>query len=200
MSQEIKISLPDGNTKVLPLGSNGHDLAASIGSGLAKSAIAYMVEGKQFDLSDELDDGMKVSIITIQSDDGLEIMRHTLAAQVLAKAIKNLYPNAKLAIGPTIETGFYYDVLFEKPISSDDLENIEDVFSVKVRKLNLNAKLFQGLGNLLVYLRLTNFTKWHFGGYSYSSYFDPNWIPDGFIYKFSSLDTFLETAKTYLKK
>tara|TARA_Y100000591_G_C21842507_1_gene706595 strand:- start:77 stop:2017 length:1941 start_codon:yes stop_codon:yes gene_type:complete len=126
MSQEIKISLPDGNTKVLPLGSNGHDLAASIGSGLAKSAIAYMVEGKQFDLSDELDDGMKVSIITIQSDDGLEIMRHTLAAQVLAKAIKNLYPNAKLAIGPTIETGFYYDVLFEKPISSDDLENIED--------------------------------------------------------------------------
>ena len=75
MSQEIKISLPDGNTKVLPLGSNGHDLAASIGSGLAKSAIAYMVEGKQFDLSDELDDGMKVSIITIQSDDGLEIMR-----------------------------------------------------------------------------------------------------------------------------
>ena len=126
MSQEIKISLPDGNTKVLPLGSNGHDLAASIGSGLAKSAIAYMVEGKQFDLSDELDDGMKVSIITIQSDDGLEIMRHTLAAQVLAKAIKNLYPNAKLAIGPTIETGFYYDVLFEKPISSDDLEKIED--------------------------------------------------------------------------
>ena len=126
MSQEIKISLPDGNTKVLPLGSNGHDLAASIGSGLAKSAIAYMVEGKQFDLSDELEDGMKVSIITIQSDDGLEIMRHTLAAQVLAKAIKNLYPNAKLAIGPTIETGFYYDILFEKPISSDDLEKIED--------------------------------------------------------------------------
>ena len=80
------------------------------------------------------------------------------------------------------------------------LENIEDVFGVKVRKLNLNAKLFQSLGNLLVNLRLTNFTKWHFGGYSYSSYFDPSWIPDGFIYKFSSLDTFLETAETYLKK
>jgi threonyl-tRNA synthetase len=126
MSQEIKISLPDGNTKILPLGSNGYDLAASIGSGLAKSAIAYMVEGKQFDLSDELNDGMKASIITIQSDEGLEIMRHTLAAQVLAKAIKNLYPNAKLAIGPTIETGFYYDILFEKSISSDDLEKIED--------------------------------------------------------------------------
>lgn len=126
MSQEIKISLPDGNTKILPLGSNGYDLAASIGSGLAKSAIAYMVEGKQFDLSDELNDGIKASIITIQSDEGLEIMRHTLAAQVLAKAIKNLYPNAKLAIGPTIETGFYYDILFEKSISSDDLEKIED--------------------------------------------------------------------------
>lgn len=80
------------------------------------------------------------------------------------------------------------------------LENIEDVFDVKVRRLNLNAKLFQALGNLLVHLKLTNFTKWHFGGYSHSSYFDSNWKPDGFIYEFSSLDTFLKTAETYLKK
>ena len=80
------------------------------------------------------------------------------------------------------------------------LENIEEVFNVKVRRLKLNAKFFQAIGNLLVYLRLTNFTKWHFGGYSHSSYFDPNWNPDGFVYKFSSLDTFLQTAETYLKK
>jgi hypothetical protein len=80
------------------------------------------------------------------------------------------------------------------------LENIEKVFDIRVRKLKLNAKIFQAIGNLLVYLKLTNFTKWHFGGYSYSSYFDPNWKPDGFKYKFSSLDTFLKTGETYLKK
>ena len=126
MAKEITISLPDGNTKVLPNDSNGHDLALSIGPGLAKSAIAFKVNHKQFDLSDQLQDGSTVSIITIDSEEGLEIMRHTIAAQVLAKAIKNLYPTAKLAIGPTIETGFYYDVLFEKPISSEDLIAIEE--------------------------------------------------------------------------
>ena len=72
-----------------------------------------------------MEDNDSVSIITIKSDDGLEIMRHTIAAQVLASAIKNLYPEAKLAIGPTIEQGFYYDFLPTKPVSIDDLPKIE---------------------------------------------------------------------------
>ena len=125
MPKDITVSLPDGNKKVLPSGSNGYDLASSIGSGLAKSAVAFRVGDDQFDLHDELQDETTVSIITIQSDEGLEIMRHTIAAQVLASAIKNLFPKSKLAIGPTIENGFYYDILFDTPISSDDLDKIE---------------------------------------------------------------------------
>ena len=125
MPKDITVSLPDGNKKVLPNGSNGYDLASSIGSGLAKSAVAFRVGDDQFDLHDELQDEATVSIITIQSDEGLEIMRHTIAAQVLASAIKNLFPKSKLAIGPTIENGFYYDILFDTPISSDDLDKIE---------------------------------------------------------------------------
>ena len=125
MPKDITVSLPDGNKKVLPSGSNGYDLASSIGSGLAKSAVAFRIGDDQFDLHDELQDETTVSIITIQSDEGLEIMRHTIAAQVLASAIKNLFPKSKLAIGPTIENGFYYDILFDTPISSDDLDNIE---------------------------------------------------------------------------
>ena len=134
MPKDITVSLPDGNKKVLPSGSNGYDLASSIGSGLAKSAVAFRVGDDQFDLHDELQDETTVSIITIQSNEGLEIMRHTIAAQVLACAIKNLFPKSKLAIGPTIENGFYYDILFDTPISSDDLDKIEKEMRKIIKK------------------------------------------------------------------
>ena len=123
--ESIKVILPDGSSKQLPKGSTGADLALAIGPGLAKDAVAIEINKEQKDLSDLLEDNDSVSIITIKSDDGLEIMRHTLAAQVLASAIKNLYPDAKLAIGPTIEQGFYYDFLPTKPVSIDDLAKIE---------------------------------------------------------------------------
>ena len=122
----IVVNLPDGSGKDLPKDSNGNDLAALIGPGLAKDAVAMSVNGEQRDLSDTLANGDNVSIITIKSDEGLEIMRHTLTAQVLAQAVKNIYPTSKLAIGPTIEDGFYYDFLFEKPISSEELPKIEE--------------------------------------------------------------------------
>ena len=122
----MEINLPDGSSKNLEPGSNGLDLAKLIGAGLAKSAVAVVVNGEQRDLLDELPDNSSVSIITIQSDEGLEIMRHTLTAQVLAKAIKNLYSDSRLAIGPTIENGFYYDVSTETPISVEDLPKIEN--------------------------------------------------------------------------
>tara|TARA_E500000331_G_scaffold45960_1_gene38648 strand:+ start:4126 stop:6063 length:1938 start_codon:yes stop_codon:yes gene_type:complete len=122
----INITLPDGSIKELPNNSSGYDLALSIGPGLAKDAVAIVVNGEQRDLTDILFDQSNVSIITKKSEEGIEIMRHTLTAQVLAQAVKNLYPKVKLAIGPTIENGFYYDFLFPKPISSDDLANIED--------------------------------------------------------------------------
>jgi threonyl-tRNA synthetase len=122
----MNITLPDGSIRELEKGSTGLDLANEIGPGLAKAAIAVVVDGSQRDLCDPITGDSKVSIVTIDSHEGLEIMRHTLTAQVLARAIKNLYPNSKLAIGPTIEDGFYYDFLTEKAISSDDLPKIEN--------------------------------------------------------------------------
>ncbi|MDA9805574.1 threonine--tRNA ligase [Gammaproteobacteria bacterium] len=122
---DMNITLPDGSTRELKEGSTGLDLAMEIGPGLAKAAIAITVNGDQKDLCDPIEADTKVSIITIDSSEGLEIMRHTLTAQVLARAVKNLYPDTKLAIGPTISDGFYYDFEFTKPISPDDLQNIE---------------------------------------------------------------------------
>ena len=122
----MNITLPDGSIRELAQGSTGLDLANDIGPGLAKAAVAVVVNGSQMDLCDPIETDSEVSIITINSNDGLEIMRHTLTAQVLARAIKNLYPTAKLAIGPTIEDGFYYDFATETAISSDDLPKIEN--------------------------------------------------------------------------
>ena len=121
----MNITLPDGSIRELDSGSTGLDLANSIGPGLAKAALAVIVNGSQRDLCDPILEDSEVSIITIESDEGLEIMRHTLTAQVLARAVKNLYPEVKLAIGPTIADGFYYDFEFKKPISTEHLEAIE---------------------------------------------------------------------------
>ena len=112
----MKITLPDESIKELPKGVTGLDVAESIGPGLAKSAIAVSIDGIQKDLSDPINSDCSLSVITLDSEEGLEIMRHTIAAQVLALAIKNIYPDAKLAIGPTIENGFYYDFLTENTI------------------------------------------------------------------------------------
>ncbi|MEC8000234.1 MAG: threonine--tRNA ligase [Pseudomonadota bacterium] len=136
----MEIKLPDGSSRQLPDGANAFDLANDIGKNLAKSAVAAWINGSQKDLSDPLPDKAEVSIITIDSEDGLEIMRHTVAAQVLAAAVKNLYPSAKLAIGPTIENGFYYDVLFEDPISSEDLQAIQNKMLDIVAKGSLVKK------------------------------------------------------------
>ena len=122
----MKITLPDNTSRELPEGSSGYDLAKDIGPGLAKSAVAITIDGVQRDLHDLIDADATVSIITIESDQGIEIMRHTLTAQVLARAIKNLYPKSKLAIGPTIQDGFYYDIETDESISSDDLSKIEE--------------------------------------------------------------------------
>ena len=125
IKDNINITFPDGNKREFEKGITGYQIAESIAKSLAKEAIAINIDGIQKDLCDQIDSDSSISIITINTDEGLDIMRHTLTAQVLAKAVKTLYPEAKLAIGPTIEHGFYYDVLFEKPISSEDLPKIE---------------------------------------------------------------------------
>ena len=121
----VTIKLPDGSEKIFESPTNGLEIAESIGANLAKAAVAINIDGLQHDLSDQITNDAKVSLITINSDEGIEIMRHTLTAQVLARAVKNLYPKARLAIGPTIEDGFYYDFFFENQLSIEDLPKIE---------------------------------------------------------------------------
>ncbi len=122
----ITISLPDGSRRELPAPATTLDLAASIGSGLKKAAVAAVVDGEQTDLTTPLHDGAEVSIITVDSDAGRHVLRHS-TAHVLAQAVTQLFPGAKFTIGPAIENGFYYD--FDLPggatFAEDDLERIE---------------------------------------------------------------------------
>ena len=151
----MKLTLPDKSIRELPEGSSGYDLAKDIGAGLAKAAIAISVDGKQQDLNDAIHEDCSVSVITIESHDGLEIMRHTLAAQVLARALKNLYPDSKLAIGPTIDNGFYYDVECSKTISIDDLEKIEkEMHNIVKSKSSITKKLLSKSDALNVFKSL----------------------------------------------
>ena len=151
----MKITLPDNSTRELPEGSSGYDLAKDIGPGLAKSAVAVIVDGEQKDLHDVIEGDSLVSIITIDSDNGLQIMRHTLTAQVLASALKNIYPNARLAIGPTIDDGFYYDVESEVSISIDDLQKIEnEMKKIISTKSNITKKLSNKKDSLKVFKNL----------------------------------------------
>jgi len=130
----LKISFPDGRTQTFKKELNGFEIADSISKSLSKKAVAIKVNGVLMDLCDLIKSDSTVEIITLDSDEGLEIMRHTIAAQVLAKAIKNLYPNSKLAIGPTIQDGFYYDVLFEEKISIDQFPLIENEMKNIIQK------------------------------------------------------------------
>jgi threonyl-tRNA synthetase len=123
---QITVTLPDGSQKALPEGSTGADLAASIGKKLAKAALVVEVDGAARDLGRPIPDGAKVRVITADSVEGREVLRHS-TAHVLAQAVLDLYPGARFAIGPAIDDGFYYD--FELPdgrtFHDDDLERIE---------------------------------------------------------------------------
>ena len=123
----ISIRLPDDSTRELPVGSTGLDLALAIGKRLAQAAVATTIDGVEADLGVALRDGVKVSIITADSDPGRHVLRHS-TAHVLAQAVVQLFEGAKFSIGPAIEDGFYYD--FELPnnktFSDADLVAIQD--------------------------------------------------------------------------
>lgn len=121
----VVITLPDGSQREYQNPVSGFDIVDSIGPGLAKAAVAMVVDGTQKDLSTVLTTNSTVRILTLKDEEGLDVVRHTLAAQVLARAVKNLYPEALLAIGPTIDTGFYYDIDFKTAITPEDLPVIE---------------------------------------------------------------------------
>lgn len=121
----IKVKLIDGCMKEIEEGRNGYSLAASISKKLAKEAIAAKINDKLVDLNHGLKNDDKVEIITADSEDGIEIIRHS-TAHVMAQAVKRIYGNVKLAIGPTIKNGFYYDFDLDISLTQDDLKKIED--------------------------------------------------------------------------
>lgn len=127
----ITVTLPDGTAREYAVGTTGEEIAASIGAGLAKAAIAMKIDGIQRDIYLPITADAKLQILTLKDPEGLDVMRHSTTAQVLARAVKLLYPSAKLAIGPTIDHGFYYDIELNTPLTPDDLPKIE----AKMREL-----------------------------------------------------------------
>ena len=121
---DIRVILPDGNAKVVPAGATGADVARAIGPGLAKAALAIRVNGEVRDLARPVPDGATIGILTDKDPQALDVLRHS-SAHVLATAVRQLFPKAKIGFGPAIEDGFYYDFEVPTPFTPEDLEQIE---------------------------------------------------------------------------
>lgn len=120
----INITLPDGSIRQYPAPITVAQIAASIGTGLAKATVAGKVNGHLVDASDPINEDAHVQIITPKDPEGIEIIRHS-CAHLIGHAVKQLYPNAKMVIGPVIEDGFYYDIATDKPFTPEDVAAIE---------------------------------------------------------------------------
>ncbi|MBI1273924.1 MAG: threonine--tRNA ligase [Alphaproteobacteria bacterium] len=120
----VNITLPDGSVKSFAQAVTGAEIAASIGAGLAKAAMAVKIDGAVRDLNRPIERDAKIEIITRKSPDALELIRHD-CAHIMAEAVQELFPGTQVTIGPAIENGFYYDFYREQPFSSDDLGAIE---------------------------------------------------------------------------
>ena len=125
MGRAVAITLPDGSVRRYEGPVTGAQLAADIGPGLARAALVVRVDGELRDLSREIDSDAAVSVVTARDPEGLETIRHD-AAHVLAEAVKELWPEAQVTIGPVIEDGFYYDFARDAPFAPADLERIEE--------------------------------------------------------------------------
>lgn len=137
----MKILLPNDNFLEVNEGASVLESAMALSEGLARNSVAGMVNGELVDLSHILKDGDNVKFITMKDEEGLNIYRHT-TSHVLAQAIKTIYPTCKLAIGPVVENGFYYDVEFNTPITMDDFSKIEDEMR-KIIKSDLPIERFE---------------------------------------------------------
>ncbi|MCR6477139.1 threonine--tRNA ligase [Variovorax sp. ZS18.2.2] len=120
----IQITLPDNSRREFPGPVSVAEVAQSIGPGLAKMTVAGKVDGRLVDASDVIDHDAKLQIITPKDDEGLEIIRHS-TAHLVGHAVKQLYPTAKMVIGPVIDEGFYYDISYERPFTPEDMAAIE---------------------------------------------------------------------------
>ncbi len=123
-ANEIRITLPDGAVRTTTRGATGADIAASIGAGLAKAALAVKVNGELKDLDWPIPGDARLEIVTRKSEDALDLIRHD-TAHLLAQAVQDLFPGTQVTIGPNIEDGFYYDFARAEPFTPDDLPRIE---------------------------------------------------------------------------
>ena len=129
----VQITLPDGSQRRFDAPVTVAEVAASIGAGLAKAAIAGKVDGRLVDTSHRIDADASLAIVTERDPEGLEILRHS-TAHLLAYAVKSLFPDAQVTIGPVIENGFYYDFSYKRPFTPEDLAAIEAKMSELARK------------------------------------------------------------------
>src|ERR1700752_4794617 len=118
------VTLPDGSQRRFERPVRVDEVAAGIGAGLAKAALAARVDGKLVDTSYLIDKDANLAIVTDKDPDGLEVIRHS-TAHLLAQAVKQLFPDAQVTIGPVIEDGFYYDFSYKRPFTTEDLAAIE---------------------------------------------------------------------------
>ena len=132
-AQSIAVTLPDGRRREFPGPLSGAELAAAIGAGLARAALAVKIDGRPRDLATLIDHDSHVAVITREMPEGLEILRHD-AAHVMAEAVKELFPETQVTFGPATETGFYYDFAREAPFIPEDLVRIEERMHEIVRR------------------------------------------------------------------
>ncbi|TMW71680.1 threonine--tRNA ligase [Alteribacter natronophilus] len=124
VKDKIRLTFPDGNEREFDAGTTTEEVAGSISPGLKKKAVAGKLDGEPVDLREPLPSSGKIEIVTLDSDDGLEILRHS-TAHLLAQAVKRLFDDVKLGVGPVIEGGFYYDIDMEHTLTPEDLPRIE---------------------------------------------------------------------------
>ncbi|MEK7397627.1 MAG: threonine--tRNA ligase [Candidatus Poribacteria bacterium] len=136
---EVIVELPDGSQKKFPVGITLLDVASTIDGSLAKNAVAVKVNGELVDLSEKLENNCSLEIVNFDSDEGKEVYWHS-TSHLMASAVKMLFPNAKLAIGPAIKEGFYYDFDVDEPFTPGDLERIEEKMH---RIVEANAPFFR---------------------------------------------------------
>ncbi|MGB2130261.1 MAG: threonine--tRNA ligase, partial [Marinobacterium sp.] len=149
------ITLPDASTRTFNQSVTVHDVAADIGTGLAKAAVAGKVNGELVDTSYLIEEDVNLAIVTARDEEGLDVIRHS-CAHLMAMAVQDLFPGAQVTIGPVIDDGFYYDFAYERPFTPEDLEKIEARMN-QLSKENLPVsrsvmeradavKMFEGMG------------------------------------------------------
>ena len=137
------ITLPDGSVKKYNQAVSIADVAKDIGEGLARAALAGKIQNQLVDLSYEITEDTSLSIITSKSSESLDVIRHS-AAHLLAQAVKNIFPEAQVTIGPVIEDGFYYDFSYKRPFTPEDLVRIEKKMSELAKQnIEINRKVMQ---------------------------------------------------------